>query len=74
MNTNVQNRIQELWAKAQKREISWQEVYRRLAIYFETMVVMREHESISDLVCLMEVSVQYQVIRWEQRRKLQIVR
>lgn len=74
MNQNILNRIQELWAKAQKREITWQEVYKRLSIYFETMVVMREYEAIQDLIFLMEITLKYQVIRWEQRRKFSVVR
>lgn len=74
MNQNILNRVQELWAKAHKREITWQEVYKRLSIYFETMVVMREYEAIQDLIFLMEITLKYQVIRWEQKRKFRVVR
>lgn len=74
MNQNISNKIQELWALAQCRKLPWQDVYKHLSIYFETMVVMREHESIQELIFLMELTIQYQINRWEQRRKLWVVR
>ena len=74
MNANIEARITEQWAQAQARKITWNDVYKRLAIYFETMVVMRQHESASELIFLMEITCTYTYMWHERKRQFRIVR
>lgn len=68
------DRISELWRDAQRGLVPWEAVRKRIGCYIETASVMHNTEQIAEMLFLLQITIAYQIIKWEKRRKLQLVR